>query len=288
RDLALFLAALWLVLSAASALQVTLGLSPLARVWQDLARLRKSPSARMSDDHPREVAPLAEAINALAEARENDLVRARRRAGDLAHSLKTPLAALSAQSRRAREAGAAEAADGLDEAIAAVGAALEAELARARAAATREAAFSGEAAPASVVERLVAVIERTAEGERLIFDVDIDPALRVPVSHDDLTEMLGALIENAARFARRRVRIAAAEVADRVSIGIEDDGPGMDEGRAEAALMRGGRLDEAGGGHGLGLSIVRDLVEASGGELALRRAVLGGLEVAIFWRRDER
>ena len=279
RDLALFLAGLWVVLSAAAALQVTLGLAPLARVRDDLARLRKSPSARMSDEHPQEIAPLAEAINALAEAREGDLARARRRAGDLAHSLKTPLAALSAQSRRAREAGAAEAADGLDAAIAAVSSALEAELARARAAAAREAAFAAETAPLVVAERLVAVLERTADGERLIFDVEIPAELRVPVSEDAVTEMLGALIENAARFARRQVRISGEAGVLRV----EDDGPGMDEGRAEAALARGARLDEAGPGHGLGLAIVRDLAEASGAALRMDRSDLGGLRVAIVW-----
>lgn len=277
RDLALFLAGLWVVLSAAAALQVTLGLSPLARVREDLSRLRKSPSARMSADHPREIAPLAEAINALAEAREGDVARARRRAGDLAHSLKTPLAALSAQSRRAREAGAAEAADGLDAAIAAVAAALEAELARARAAAARESAST--AKPARVAERLVAVLERTAEGERLMFDVEIPETLEVPASEDSVTEMLGALIENAARFARRQVRISGQAGL----LVVEDDGPGMDEGRAEAALARGARLDEAGPGHGLGLAIVRDLAEASGAALRMDRSELGGLRASIRW-----
>jgi signal transduction histidine kinase len=284
RDLALFLAGLWVVLSAAAALQVTLGLSPLARVRDELSRLRKSPSARMSEDHPREIAPLAQAINALAEAREGDLARARRRAGDLAHSLKTPLAALSAQSRRAREAGAVEAADGLDDAIAAVGAALEAELARARAAAAREAVFAAEAAPLAIAERLVAVLERTAEGERLMFDVEIPEAFKVPASEDAVTEMLGALIENAARYGRRRVRISGASMADGLALFVEDDGPGMDEGRAEAALARGARLDEAGPGHGLGLAIVRDLAEASGALLRMDRSDLGGLRAAIAWR----
>lgn len=284
RDLALFLAGLWVVLSAAAAAQVTLGLSPLSRVRDDLARLRKSPSARMSDDHPREIAPLAEAINALAEAREGDLARARRRAGDLAHSLKTPLSALSAQSRRAREAGAIEAADGLDDAIAAVSAALEAELARARAAAAREAAFTSETAPLAVAERLVAVLERTVEGERLMFDVEIPAMLRAPVSEDAVTEMLGALIENAARFARRQVRISGVLMADGPALFVEDDGPGMDEGRAEAAIARGARLDEAGPGHGLGLAIVRDLAESSGAVLRMDRSNLGGLRAAIAWR----
>ena len=284
RDLAIFLVGLWAVLSAAATAQVVLGLSPLTRIRADLARLRGSPSARLADDHPREIAPLIGAINDLAQAREADLARARRRAGDLAHSLKTPLAALSAQSRRARAEGATDAADGLDRAIEAMAAALEAELARARAAAARETLIHAEAAPLAVVERLVAVVERTAEGERLIFDVEIDPTLRAPVSEDVLTEMLGALIENAARFARRQVRISGASIDGGVALSIDDDGPGMDEGRTEAALMRGGRLDEAGPGHGLGLAIVRDLIEASAGTLSLGRSDLGGLAVSLEWR----
>ncbi|WP_168193629.1 MULTISPECIES: sensor histidine kinase [unclassified Caulobacter] len=283
RDLALFLIGLWAVLSAAAALQVTLGLSPLKRVRDDLARLRKSPSARMSEVHPVEIAPLAEAINALAEAREGDLARARRRAGDLAHGLKTPLAALAAQSRRAREAGAVEAADGLDDAIAAVGAALEAELARARAAAARETTFVTMSAPAKVAERLIAVLERTTEGERLIFEVEIADDITAPASQDVLTEILGALIENAARYGRRRVRVSGGVAMGGCYLAVEDDGPGLDEGRAEAALARGARLDEAGPGHGLGLAIARDLAEASGAVLRMDRAPLGGLRVIVLW-----
>jgi len=284
RDLAIFLGGLWLVLSAAATVQVVLGLSPLTRIRADLARLRGSPSARMADDHPREIAPLIGAINDLAQAREADLARARRRAGDLAHSLKTPLAALSAQSRRARADGATDAADGLDRAIEAMAAALETELARARAAAARQTAAHAQAAVLVVVERLVAVLERTAEGERLMFDIEIEEALRAPVAEDVLTEILGALIENAARFARRQVRVTGATREGGVRLSVDDDGPGMEEGRAEAALMRGGRLDEAGSGHGLGLAIARDLAEASTGELSLGRSDLGGLAVSMIWR----
>jgi signal transduction histidine kinase len=131
---------------------------------------------------------------------------------------------------------------------------------------------------------LVAVLERTAEGERLMFEVDIPAELRVPVSEDIVTEMLGALIENAARHGRRRVRISGHSGTDALSLVVEDDGPGMDMGRAEAALARGARLDEAGPGHGLGLSITRDLAEASGASLQMERSDLGGLRAAIVWR----
>src|SRR6185312_3232940 len=132
RELGAFLAVLWLVLSAAAWLQVRLGLRPLGRVRSELAALRESASARLPESHLREVQPLVDSINALADARERDLAVARQRAADLAHGLKTPLAAMAAQSRRAREAGAQQAAEGLDRAIAAIRRAIEAELARAR------------------------------------------------------------------------------------------------------------------------------------------------------------
>lgn len=283
RELALFLAGLWAVLSLAALAQVGLGLAPLASLRSELQRMRRNPSARLAGDHPREVAPLAEAINALAEARQGDLARARRRAGDLAHSLKTPLSALSAQSRLARQAGATEAADGLDRAIAAVGAALEAELARARAAAAREAAPEADADPAAIAEGLITVLERTEDGARVVFDQQLASDLRVPAPADAVTEALGALMENAVRHARRHVRLSGAATGGRVRIIIEDDGPGMETERAEAALMRGGRLDEAGPGHGLGLAIARDLVAATDGELELDRAPLGGLRVTLSW-----
>jgi signal transduction histidine kinase len=272
---------LWTVLAIAAWVQVMLGLRPLDRLRTEMERLRRSPAARLPAGSPNEIAPLITAINALADAREHDLSRARRRAADLAHSLKTPLSVLSAQSRKARAAGAEEAADGLDRAISVVGAALEAELTRARSAAARAAAEAVSEAPAlKVTEALIAVIERTERGESVIFDTDIDPALRLPLAEEDLAEMLGALIENAARHARRRERIRGGGTW----ISVEDDGPGIDLSKMESALRRGQRLDEAGTGHGLGLAIVRDLTEATEGDITLGRSELGGLAVTLSWK----
>lgn len=283
RDLVLFLVVLWGVLCAAAWVQVRLGLRPLRRVRRELLALQRSPTARLGADRPREIQPLSQAIDDLAEAREQDLLRARRRAADLAHSLKTPLAALSAQSRVARRAGAVEAADGLDRAIAAVSATVEAELARARAAAARRSQGNATASPLQVAERIVGVVERTEAGARLVFEVDVPASLHLPVNGDDLMELLGALIENAARFARRRVRISARQGEDAVWLGVEDDGRGLDIG-VERVGLHGGRLDEAGSGHdGLGMLIARDLTEATGGQIALDRSPLGGLLVSMRW-----
>ncbi len=241
RELALFLIILGAVLLAAAGAQVQLGLRPLRRIRAELSALQHSPSARLNATHPHEIEPLTRAINELAEAREKDIVRMRRRASDLAHSLKTPLAALSAQSRRAREAGATAAADGLDRIIASAAAAVETELARARASVIRGHGTEARSSPQEVAERVVGVVERTDTGARLVFEVDIADTLRVPVAVDDLTELMGALVENAARFARRRVRIGAKQEGATITLQVEDNGKGLDI-DFEKALMRGGDL----------------------------------------------
>lgn len=282
----LALCLLWAVLVLAATLQVRLGLRPFGRVSAELDRLRRNPAERLSSDHPREIAALVEAINALADARATDLERARRRAADLAHSLKTPLAALAAQSRRARAEGASESADALDRTIAVAQAALEAELARARSAAARENQAPACADVADSVEGVVAVIERTDRGAALVFDIDVECRLLAPLVSSDLAEILGALIENAARFAKRRISVRAYHKDLKVSIRISDDGPGMQSGRVSEALVRGARLDETGPGHGLGLSIVVDLVSATGGTITFGEAGLGGLLVALEWPLD--
>ena len=285
RELGLFLAILWLALLAAAWLQVKLGLTPLARVHGALASLQQNPAARIDASLPREIAPLALAINTLADARERDLVRAKRRGADLAHSLKTPLSALRAISHRAREAGAIATADDLDRVLGSAAAALETELARSRAAAIRDNTGARACSPQQVTDRIVGVVERTELGARLVFDVEIADTLRFPLAEEDLMEILGALIENAARFARRQVMVSADDDGNAFRLRVEDDGPGL-EISAEDALMRGGRLDEAGhGNHGLGLSISKDITEASGGLLSLGRSPMGGLRVELRWQK---
>ncbi|WP_285019692.1 HAMP domain-containing sensor histidine kinase [Novosphingobium sp. fls2-241-R2A-195] len=282
NETALALVLLWLVLLVAAGVQIRLGLRPLLRVQGQVERLRGNPSARLSNDHPREIAHLVEAINALADARAADVQRARHRAADLAHSLKTPLAAMAAQSRRARSEGAPDAADAIDRTLAVARAALETELARARSALAR--GSNGETADLTdVVDNVISVLEQTEKGGSLVYDVHVDDGLAVPVAAPETTEVIGALMENAVRFARRGVAISCIAEAGKICVFIDDDGPGMDAGRIDDALARGARLDEAGSGHGFGLAIVKELVDATGGTMAFAEAPIGGLRVALNW-----
>jgi signal transduction histidine kinase len=284
EDLGLFLLALWVVLSAAAWLQVKLGLAPLTRVSAEVQTLKTNTLQRLSFDHPLEIEPLVRAINAVADARESDLVKARRRSADLAHAMRTPLAAMSAQARRARDAGAVEAADGLEKAIDAATLAVEGELAKARVAVVRDSLHQSRTPAAPCVEAIVGVIERTDSGARILFEVNVAPDVHVPIPREDLMELLGALIENASRYAHRLVRVRG-HADGHTEMTVEDDGPGIAENLMNDALVRGRRLDEKGAGFGLGLAIAQDLAEATGASLSLRRSGLGGLRVSITWPR---
>lgn len=281
RELALFLAGLWCVLVAAAWLQVRVGLRPLIRVQHDLVALEQRADVRLPAARLREVQPLVEAINALADARQQDLRRARRRAADLAHGLKTPLAALAAQGRRAREAGAVAAADGMDRALSAIRLVVEGELASARAQRLGEVRGAG-VAVREVAERVANVLEHTANGEAIMFDVDVPTTLVLPMMEEHLAELLGAVMENAARHARRQVAVLADSGAGWVRLTIEDDGLGMSNEQRHGFNGANLKVDQFEGG-GLGLLIARDLANAAGATLQLETAALGGLRVVVCW-----
>jgi signal transduction histidine kinase len=283
HEMGMFLLALGVALALAAWLQVELGLRPLRLVRRELARMERDPTQRLSSDHPSEIEPLATAINALADARSDDLARARRRAADLAHALKTPLAALAAQSRVARAAGATQASDAIEQTLSAAAAVLESELARARAAASRAGEGVAATRPAKLIEGLFAVLERTERGMTLVFDAEVPSEWEIRIDADSFAEIFGNLLANATQHARRVVRVGASDEAGRLTFTVDDDGPGIPAAQREGVLHRGVRLDESGAGHGLGLAIVADLIEATGGTIALGESHGGGLRVSLGW-----
>ncbi|MGD9968602.1 MAG: ATP-binding protein [Hyphomonadaceae bacterium] len=282
QELAIFIALLWLVLSGAAWVQVGLGLRPLAGVRFELENMQDNPERRLTDARLSEIKPLVDAINALADAREIDLVKAKRRAADLAHGLKTPLAALAAQTRKAREFGASEAAAGLNHAIEAIQQTVDKELARSRVSSVRTSRPAASLALPSLV-KVVNVLEHTEKGSAVSVDIRVPEAFALPLRQDDLHELFGPLLENAVRFARRLVRVSASATETGLLLEIEDDGVGLSDDALQTALHRGVRLDEAGAGQGLGLAIAVEIAEATGGTVSLNRSALGGLRVALAW-----
>ena len=279
-DLFPYLAIIALFLIVATYAQVTVGLRPLATVQRRLAAIRGGDARRLGQSFPNEILPLAAEVDGLLDAREAQLDRARARASDLAHGLKTPLQVLSGDVERLRQKGEAPIADEIEQVAAAMRRHVDRELARAR---TAAGAPDARAAIAEVVERVRAVVSRTPDGARLTWTVDIPAAATARIDADDLAEALGNLIENAARHARTRVAIATSREADFVVVSVADDGPGIPEEQLESALARGTRLDRMGDGAGLGLAIVRDIAEAWAGRLTLGNGA-EGLEARLALR----
>ena len=277
RDLLPGLALLALVLALATWIQVGLGLRPLDRLRRGIAGIRAGVARHLPANVPSEVGPLVDEVNALLDAREREIERSWGRAADLAHGLKTPLAALAADAERLRAKGeAAIAAD-----IAMVGDAMrrhvDRELTRARIRGVGASRAVSVTPLAPLVASLVATLARTPDGERIAFDAAVAEHVVVPIDRTDLAEVLGNLLENAARHARTRVRIAVSGPA----VVVADDGPGIAPEARTSVLARGVRLDQRAGGAGLGLAIVQDVLDAYGWSLDLGPSDLGGLKATI-------
>ncbi|MEQ8899592.1 MAG: HAMP domain-containing sensor histidine kinase [Roseovarius sp.] len=278
RDMTPYLALLALVLVAAGWAQLVVGLRPLRRLGARLSDLRRGDSARIGTDWPGEVQPLAAGMDALLAEREADIERARARAGDLAHGLKTPLQALMGETARLRDAGQGAAADAIESVADTMQRHVTRELARTRSAAR---ARHARADVGQVVERVISVLRRTPEGGRIEWQVSGAHGLMAVIDESDLAEALGALAENAARHAVARVTVLVSKSDDGgVHLELADDGPGIPEARLADLMRRGTRLDESGPGEGLGLAIARDIVEGAGGRLRLENGA-GGLRVTV-------
>lgn len=278
-DLLPVLASIGAGLMAAFALQGAIALWPVQRARQALRDLRAGRRDRLAGALPAELEGLAADFDGMLDAQRHSTRLARERAADLAHGLRTPLALLGARTRELRERGEAEAAAAIEAVTAGIDARITRELARAhiRGPGPR----SGPTPLAPAVARIAGALARMPAGGDLAWRQAIPPALLAPVDEGDLTELLGALLENAAHWARSEVCITATAEPGAVVLLIEDDGPGIPAQHRAAALARGVRLDPDRSGTGLGLAIADDIIRAYGGALRLEEAAQGGLRVSI-------
>jgi signal transduction histidine kinase len=270
-------AALGLGLLVLAALQAIYGLWPLRRVRREVAAIRSGMQTRIAENFPREVEPLVDEINELLAHSEAQAEEARRHAGNLAHALKTPLTVIT----NAATAHSNDLNDTVVREASVMRRQVDHHLARARAIGRRASAQ----ARATVWESAEAV-ERAVSTLYPHVTIDLvgskDPQVRV--ERQDLDEMLGNLVENAAKYGNGRVFITVdAPTGGRVTVQIEDDGPGIAEAERKELFARGKRLDTTGKpGTGLGLAIVRDVAEIYGGTIALDESEdLGGLLVIL-------
>ncbi|CAA7615094.1 sensor histidine kinase [Magnetospirillum sp. UT-4] len=273
--LASSLGLLGLGLAMAVLIQVRFGLKPLRRMAQDLGSVRDGARARLDGRYPREVMPLAEAMNAVLESDAVLIERARTHVGNLAHGLKTPLAILAAEAEGAADRKVLKAQ------VRTMRRLIDHHLGRAAAVAGAGRVLGMAVPLRAVVAGLAAALGRIFAERDLAFDIDIPEDLAFRGQREDLEEILGNLMENAAKWAARRVRVSGRAGDGGLLLTVEDDGPGLSPEQAEEASRRGRRLDEMAPGWGLGLAIVADLVDLNGGSLAFSRSELGGLAVRV-------
>lgn len=279
RTLTYSFAALGFGLIVMAALQAFYGLWPLRRVRNQVAAIRGGTQTRISDDFPVEVEPLVDEINELLTHNEDQAEEARRHAGNLAHALKTPLTVIT----NAATAHAADLDDTVIREAAVMRRQVDHHLARARAIGRRSAGQSR-----ALVWESVGAVERAVSRmyEGVTIDIAGDKTVQARVERQDLDEMLGNLVENAAKYGGGRVFVTVEKPENgkiAIQIQIEDDGPGIAKAQRDQLFERGKRLDTTGKpGTGLGLAIVRDVAEIYGGSVSLDESEdLGGLMVTL-------
>ncbi len=271
-------AAALLLILLAQRYTVRSALRPLERVREQIAQLQQGRRTELDSQVPQELEPLVAQVNHLLSHTEDTLKRSRNALGNLGHALKTPLAVLVSLSEREELRDQPELQATLREQLAQIRQRLERELGRAR--------LAGEALPgahfdcAAELPGLFSTLGMIhSHGLKLGWQAE--PGLCLPWDREDLLELLGNLLDNACKWADAEVRLSLVQEGEGYRLWVDDDGPGIAAERREAVLGRGTRLDEQVAGHGLGLGIVRDMVEAWGGSLSLEDSPLGGLRVAI-------
>ncbi|MBV1701861.1 MAG: HAMP domain-containing histidine kinase [Hyphomicrobiales bacterium] len=260
KDTAIALALIAVALLLGAVAQAGIGLQPLTELRHQLARIHNRAATRLNGSYPAEVAPLVEVVNQLL-VRQDDLVsRARRRAGDLAHGLKTPLTILALEANALEKKGDFEAASALREQIGLMRNHIDRELARAR---THGLAAAGGLATDAhrSISRLIGLFDRMPDADRLTWRNLVPETLRLNMDPDDFGEVMGNLLDNARKFAQSEIRIEAKRVQFRWKITVIDDGPGMPAASIHRWLERGQTTAAAGEGTGLGLAIVQDILE---------------------------
>lgn len=270
RTLSIWLGALTAALLVLQVIVLAWGLRPLHRAAREVAAVESGERERLGADYPRELRPLTQNLNALLAGSQARLQRYRNALSDLGHSLKTPLAVL----RSMDEPAVQEQADRMERAI---GWHVQ------RAATVGRSGLSQAVPVVDAVERLVAALEKVHRDKPVTLERAIASDARFHGDPEDLVELLGNLLDNAWKWCEGWVRVTSRhEASGALVLEVEDDGPGIPEARRREVLARGVRADEGMPGEGIGLYLVRQMVEeVYNGSLELTDSAAGGLRVTL-------
>ena len=262
-------------------------MAPLRKVAADLARVERGAEDRLGERYPSELSGLAANLNTFIDSERERLKRYRHTLADLAHSLKTPLAVMRTQlesevDQKQLRWTVLEQVGRMDEIVA---------YQLSRAATSGRQTFAAPLPLEPFAEEIVRSLEKVYADKQVLCEFEINPETRFRGDQGDLMELLGNVLENAFKWAKHSVLLTATPIAPGegarggIELIIEDDGPGIPEDRIDHMLQRGVRGDERVKGHGIGLSIVQDIVKAYNGSLKVSRSVaLGGARFDLLLR----
>jgi len=262
------------------AIALRLGLRPVARIEREIAEIEAGGRELLGGGFPRELAGVATNLNALLGTERQRLERYRTTLGNLAHSLKTPLSALSSLLQ-----GAAPERRDLQAQVARMQDIVEHQLRRAVSGGAATTLASTPVEP--VIRELVAALAKVYRDRSLAIEVVAGEGVAYPIDRGDLMELTGNLLDNACKFGRRRVRVTAVAIEDPrwrrpgLEVVVEDDGPGVPVADRARVTERGTRADERTPGQGIGLAVVHEIVAALGGSMDLAVSPLGGARMIV-------
>jgi two-component system sensor histidine kinase PhoQ len=249
------------------------GLRPLGTVAREVRAIEGGKQERLTRNYPAELKRLTDNINALLHHERAQQARYKNAMADLAHSLKTPLAVLRSLGGRG------EYAQTIEEQVARMDNIVQYQLQRAATAGRSVLASPLPVAP--VTDRLLATLQKVYRGKELNIHQSVDPRALFRGDEGDLMELLGNLLDNACKWAVAGVWLEARQEKGTLRLSVEDDGPGIPPHQVERVLARGIRLDETTPGHGIGLPMVRDIVEAYDGKLEIVHSPHGGARIIV-------
>ena len=258
-------------------------LRPLRQIEAEIGEIEEGKRASLSEKFPTELTGVARNMNLLIDNERARSDRYRHTLGNLAHSLKTPLAAMRALTA---DIGSSQVQGRFDEQIERMDEIVRYQL-RKPAASAADNLVLGPVPVAQEVDRLVSGLRKVYHDKRPIIDTDVAPDIRFRGDTGDFLELAGNLLDNACKWCKGRVSITVRHSANAqdgrggMRLTVDDDGPGIPEEAADALLERGMRLDEATPGHGIGLAIVRDLAKSYGGTMTVGRSALGGAKFTV-------
>ncbi|MGB7287315.1 MAG: HAMP domain-containing sensor histidine kinase [Salaquimonas sp.] len=281
-DMIPYLLALGGLLLLGTFLQVKIGLRPLDRVSIALDAIKDRKAKKLEGVFPAEIARLTDAMNDLLASQKDALERARKRSGDLAHSLKTPLTAIRTNGEKLILAGDRPTGQEIVDLSELMEANIRHELLRSKLTPTPDARKS-DADVTQLTNDIVRTLKRVPSSAELNWDLSLPNHGLIAMDPHDLRELIGNIVENASKWASSRVSITGSIQTSPASFlyTVEDDGPGIDAGKIASMMERGKRFDESIPGTGIGLSIVKEIAEIYSIPVAIHNRQSSGLRLSL-------